>query len=138
MIDFLIGLGTTAAVILFLEIFKKVDRKIAATLTLSGIAFIYLGFSKTDPQSLVITISGAAFFFALAYLGYRKNFAFILIGLFLHGVWDFVFPFFSSVAPHGYDVFCITIDFLLVPYFYLRVSRPMKNNSPVSATYAGQ
>lgn len=129
MIDFLIGLGTTAAVVLFLEVFKSVDKKFAATLTLSGIAFIYLGFSKTDPQSLVITISGAALFFALAYVGYRKNFTFILVGLLLHGLWDFVFPFFSPVAPEGYDIFCITIDFLLVPYFYLRVSKPQKVKS---------
>ena len=119
--DFYIGLITTVAVIAITEGLRFLEKRLIGALTLVGIAFIYVGFSWHDIPSLFITIFGVAVFMALSYFGYKNNFMLIVIGLALHGVWDFVFPWFSSMAPEGYDIFCSTIDFLLAIYFYIRV-----------------
>jgi hypothetical protein len=120
MTGFIIGIGTTAAIIAFAEIFRKIDLKFFASLNLAVIPFIYIGFS-IDPHSLIITVPGAAFFLMFAYLGYKKNYMFTVVGLVLHGLWDVLFPHVSSVSPHGYDIFCITIDVLLAAYFYFKL-----------------
>lgn len=119
--DFLLGLGTTAAVIIFIEIFKSLDRKLIGSLTVSSIAFIYLGFSNWG--TLTYTIIAAAFFFGLAYAGYKRSYLYTVLGLFLHGVWDLAFPHYTDIVPHGYDVFCLTIDWLLALYFILRLKK---------------
>jgi len=126
MTGFIIGLSITAAIILFAEIFRKIDLKFFASLNLAVIPFIYIGFS-IHPDSLVFTIPGAAFFLFFAYWGYKKNYMYTVIGLALHGLWDVFFPHVSTVAPHGYDVFCITIDLLLALYFFLKL-KPRKTN----------
>jgi len=120
MTGFIIGFSVTAAIIAFAEIFRKIDLKFFASLNLAVIPFIYIGFS-IDPYTLMLTIPGASFFLMFAYWGYKKNYLLIVIGLALHGLWDVFFPHASSVAPHGYDVFCITIDVLLAIYFYLKL-----------------
>lgn len=126
MTGFIIGLITTAAVIAFAEIFRKIDLKFYASLNLAVIPFIYIGFS-IEPASLMLTVPGAALFVFFAYWGYKKHYLFTVAGLSLHGLWDVLFPHVSSVAPHGYDIFCITIDFLLALYFYLKL-KPAKTN----------
>ena len=123
MIDFLIGLITTGVIIALLEVLRFLEKRLIASLTLTGIAFIYIGFSWNDTPSLIFCIAGVALFFALSYFGYKNNFKLVLIGLILHGIWDFFFPFFSSTAPGGYDIFCLTIDFILAFYFYVRVKQ---------------
>lgn len=123
--DFYIGLITTGAVIGILEAFRFLEKRLMAALTLTGIPFIYIGFAWTDIPSLILCIFGVALFLVLAYFGYVKNFLFVIIGLVLHGVWDLVFPLFSTSAPEGYDVFCLTIDILLAVYFFIRV-KPLK------------
>lgn len=125
MIPFVIGLCTTAAVIAFAEIFRKMDRNLYASMNLVAIPFIYIGFS-VHPQSLALTAPAALFFVLLAYFGYKKNYLFTVAGLALHGLWDVLFPLVSTVAPHGYDVFCITIDLLLALYFYFTL-RPVRS-----------
>lgn len=127
MTGFIIGLGTTVAIIAFTEVFRKIDLKFFASLSLAVIPFIYIGFS-IDPHSLMLTIPGASFFLMFAYWGYKKNYLLTVIGLALHGLWDILFPLVSTVAPHGYDVFCLTIDVLLALYFYLKL-RPIKAQS---------
>lgn len=124
MTGFVIGLCTTAAIIAFTEIFRTIDLKFFASMSLAVIPFIYIGFS-IDPYSLLLTIPGASFFLLFAYWGYKKNYMFIVAGLALHGFWDVLFPHVSTIAPHGYDVFCITIDILLALYFYLKL-KPIK------------
>ncbi len=124
MTGFIIGLITTAAIIIFAEIFKKIDLKLYASLNLATIPFIYIGFS-IDPHTLMLTVPGAAFFLLLAYWGYKKYYLLTVAGLALHGLWDVIFPHVSSVAPHGYDAFCITIDVLLALYFYWKL-KPQK------------
>ena len=124
MTGFYIGLSTTLAIIAFAEIFRKIDLKFIASLSLAVIPFIYIGFS-IDPHSLMLTIPGAIFFLFFAYWGYKKFYMFIVAGLALHGLWDVLFPYVSTIAPHGYDIFCVTIDILLAFYFYLKL-KPMK------------
>ena len=125
MSNFYIGVFTTITIIGILEIFKSLDKRLLGAFTLGGIAFIYVGFAWTDLPSLIITVFAVALFLALSYLGYKKNFYFIIIGLMLHGLWDILYPLFSDTAPKGYDIFCITIDLLLPIYFFPRV-RPIK------------
>ena len=127
MTGFIMGFSVTAAIIAFAEIFKKIDLKFFASLNLAVIPFIYIGFS-IDPYALMLTIPGASFFLMFAYWGYKKNGMLTVIGLALHGLWDVVFPHVSTVAPHGYDIFCLTIDVLLALYFYLRL-KPIKEKS---------
>ncbi|TMI78135.1 MAG: hypothetical protein E6H10_17705 [Bacteroidetes bacterium] len=123
--DFYIGLITTIVIIALVEILKFLEKRLIGALTLVGIAFIYIGFSWNDILSLTYAILGAAVFFVLSYFGYKNNFILIILGLFLHGIWDILFPYFSSTAPEGYGIFCLTIDFLLAMYFYIRV-KPLK------------
>ena len=124
MTAFTIGLGISLAVIAFAEIFKKIDLNFFASLNLAVIPFIYIGFS-VDPYTLLLTVPGAAFFLLFAYWGYKKYYLLTVVGLLLHGVWDVIFPHVSTVAPFGYDVFCLTIDILLALYFYFKL-RPGK------------
>ncbi len=123
--DFYIGIITSIVVIALVEILRFLEKRLIGAFTLVGIAFIYIGFSWNDILSLSYAILGAAVFFILSYFGYKKNFILIIIGLILHGIWDILFPFFSSTAPEGYGIFCLTVDFLLAMYFYIRV-KPVK------------
>lgn len=127
MTAFLIGLSTTVAIVAFTEIFRKIDLKFLASLTLAVIPFIYIGFS-IEPHALMLTIPAASLFLLLAYWGYKKNYLLIVVGLALHGLWDLFFPHVSTVAPHGYDVFCLTIDVLLALYFYFKL-KPLEKQS---------
>ncbi|HRJ30552.1 MAG TPA: hypothetical protein PLV21_17330 [Cyclobacteriaceae bacterium] len=124
MTPLIIGLCTTVAIIAFAEIFRKIDLKLFASLSLAVIPFIYIGFS-IDLPGLILTVPAASIFLLFAYWGYKRNYLLTVIGLALHGLWDIVFPHVSTVAPHGYDVFCITIDILLALYFYLKL-KPAK------------
>ena len=119
--NFYIGLITTVVIIAILEVLRFLEKRLIGAFILVGIPFIYIGFSWNEKTSLILNIFGGALFIALAYFGYKKNFSLIILGLILHGIWDLFFPFFSSAAPEGYDIFCLTIDFCLTLYFYLRV-----------------
>jgi hypothetical protein len=90
------GLITVAAIIAFAEIFRKIDLKFFASLTLAVIPFIYIGFS-INPHSLMLTIPAASFFLMFAYWGYRKSYILTVIGLALHGIWDILFPLVSTL-----------------------------------------
>lgn len=120
MTPFLIGLGVSLAVITFAEIFRKIDMAFFASLNLAVIPFIYIGFS-VDPFTLLLTTPSAGFFLLFAYWGYKKYYLLTVIGLALHGLWDIVFPHVSTVAPPGYDLFCLTIDVVLAVYFYIKL-----------------
>lgn len=124
MTGLIIGLCVTVTIIAFAEFFRNIDLKFFASLNLAVIPFIYIGFS-IDPYPLMLTIPAAALFLMFAYWGYKKNYLLTVAGLVLHGLWDVVFPFLSTVAPHGYDIFCITIDVLLAAYFYFKL-KPIK------------
>jgi hypothetical protein len=126
MAGIIFGFCTAAAIIAFAEIFSKIDLKFFASLNLAVIPFIYIGFS-IDVDTLILTIPGALFFLLFAYWGYKKYYMLTVAGLLLHGLWDVLFPYLSTTAPHGYDLFCIIIDVLLALYFYLKL-KPLQNN----------
>ncbi|CAN5367798.1 hypothetical protein BH11BAC2_BH11BAC2_02360 [soil metagenome] len=119
--DIIIGIVLSALVVALLEIFKTLNRKLLGSLTLSGIAFIYIGFTWIDLQSLALAIVGVAGFLSLAYFGFTYNYKLIVWGLLLHGLWDIAYPHFGIGVPQGYDKFCITVDFLLALYFNWRL-----------------
>ena len=123
--DFYIGLVTTIVVLGLVELLRFLEKRLIAALTLTGIAFIYVGFAWYDISSLIYVIAAGTLFIALSYFGYKRNFILIVLGLLLHGVWDLLFPLVSSVAPEGYDIFCLTIDILMAVYFFFRV-RPLQ------------
>lgn len=123
--DFYIGIITSLSIIAFVETLKFLEKRLIGAFTLVGIGFIYIGFSWNDIPSLTYSILGVALFFALSYFGYKRNFILIIIGLILHGIWDLLFPLFSSMAPDGYGIFCLTVDLLLAIYFYIRI-KPLK------------
>ncbi|HUR65107.1 MAG TPA: DUF6010 family protein [Chitinophagaceae bacterium] len=125
--DLYIGLITSIVVIGLSEL-RFLEKRLIAALTLTGIPFIYIGFCWGHVPSLIYAILAVVVFVALAYFGYKGNFILVVIGLALHGVWDLLFPLFSSAAPKGYDIFCLTIDVLLAIYFYIRV-RPLKRST---------
>jgi hypothetical protein len=121
--DVIVGVVVCTVLIIFLESFRSVDKRLFAALTLVAIAFIYVGFAWTDLHSLGIVVAAAIPFVALSYYGQTKNYNLIVWGLLLHGVWDLVFPHLSSVAPKGYDIFCLTADVILAAYFYFRLNK---------------
>jgi hypothetical protein len=121
--DIVIGVVLCAVIIIFLESFRSLDKKLFGAFTLVGIAFIYVGFAWGDLQALIIVAISVILFAALSYYGQTKNFNIIVLGLLLHGVWDMVFPRFSSVVPKGYDIFCLTADVILAAYFYVRFNK---------------
>jgi len=125
MTDFYIGLITTLVIIILVEALRFLEKRLIGAFTLVGIPFIYIGFAWPDVRSLIYAIVGTVLFVALSYFGYKWNFMLIVLGLLLHGVWDLLFPYISSAAPEGYDIFCLTIDVLLAAYFVLRV-KPLK------------
>ena len=127
MTDIIIGIIVSAVVIIFLEIFRSLDKKLFGAFTLVGIAFIYVGFAWHDLTALTIVVISVASFVALSYYGQTTNVNLIVFGLLLHGVWDMVFPRFSSVVPKGYDIFCLTADVILAAYFYFRFSKIAQN-----------
>ena len=127
MTDIIIGIILCAIIIAFLESFRSVDKRLFGAFTLVAIPFIYVGFAWTDLHSLVIVVIAAVPFVALSYYGQTKNFNLIVLGLLLHGVWDVVFPRFSTVVPKGYDLFCLTADFILAAYFYFRFNKTSAN-----------
>lgn len=121
--DIIIGVVLCAIVIIFLESFRSLDKKLFSAFTLVGIAFIYVGFAWRDLDDLIIVVISVVTFVALSYYGQTKNVNIIVLGLLLHGVWDMVFPRFSSVVPKGYDIFCLTADLILAGYFYFRFNK---------------
>ena len=121
--DIVIGVVLCAIVIIFLESFRSLDKRLFGAFTLVGIAFIYVGFAWRDLDALIIVVISVVTFVALSYYGQTKNFNLIVLGLLLHGVWDMVFPRFSSVVPKGYDIFCLTADIILAAYFYVRFNK---------------
>lgn len=86
---------------------------------LSGIGFIYVGFTWSSWEALAVNVLQAIVFALFAYLGIKKNEKFIIAGYFLHGVWDVTYSLFfsSALIPPHYDLFCLTFDFIVG--FYL-------------------
>jgi hypothetical protein len=119
MTPIIIGIAGGLLLILVFIVLHQFDKKIIYGLTLSGIGFLYVGFTWTDLQALILTCCQAILFSFLAYYGIRKHMLILAAGYFLHGCWDMAYGFFNNGAliPPHYDLFCLSIDFTIG--FYL-------------------
>jgi vacuolar-type H+-ATPase subunit I/STV1 len=116
-IGILLGLGS----IMFSRLLKGLDERTFYALILSAIGALYVGFSWTDISSLIINIIQCFFFGALAYFGIKKSVYFLATGFILHGIFDIAYSFFpgSRLIPPHYDLFCISVDWVIGFYLFL-------------------
>ena len=133
MIPLIIGISSGLLVILIIALSKALDEPIIYGLILSGIGFIYVGFTWSDTRALIINCAQAVFFLFFAWYGIKKSLYILGGGYFLHGIWDLVYNLFpaSSLIPPHYDLFCLSIDFTIGAYLILIRYRGMKD---ISAT----
>ncbi|MEO8772654.1 MAG: DUF6010 family protein [Ferruginibacter sp.] len=117
----IIGLSSGILVIVIIGLLKMLDKATIYGLILSGIGFLYVGFTWSDIPLLIITSVQAIFFLVIAYYGIIKNLYYLAAGYFLHGLWDLAFDYFhqSNLIPPHYDMFCLSIDFTIGFYLAL-------------------
>ena len=120
----LIGIAFGIGIPLLTELLRF-DKRTIGALTLTAIAFIYIGFVTTAFPELYIEAIGALVFFMLAYFGLTKKPLLIPLGLFLHGIWDAGHLFWEGAGflPGGYEILCIAADTLLAIYFYIKLRK---------------
>ena len=121
MISILIGISTGLVTILLIGILKQLDKKIVYGLILSGIGFLYVGFTWKDIPSLIITVIQAIIFLLFTCYGIKMNLYFLAAGYFLHGLWDLAYNLFrlTNLLPPHYDLFCLSIDFIIGIYLVM-------------------
>jgi len=114
----LLGTLVGFAVILFIGILRGFEKWTLYALTLTGIGFLYVGYTWSDPLSLGINAVQSVFFVFLSYYGIRKDLTFLTAGYFLHGLWDLAYDYLQlpALRPPHYDIFCFTIDFIIGVY----------------------
>ena len=87
---------------------------------LAIIAAIYVGFAVADGRTrvLLIEVTGASVFAALALLGLWSDAWFLVPGLGGHAVWDWVHHSgrHGASVRHWYIPFCVYVDVLLAMY----------------------
>lgn len=117
----IIGISSGLLTILLIGILKHLDKKLIYGLILSGIGFLYVGFTWTDISSLIITALQAIFFLLFAYYGIKRDLYFLAAGYFLHGLWDLAYDLFRlpDLRPPHYDLFCLSIDFTIGIYLFI-------------------
>jgi hypothetical protein len=131
MIATLIGISSSLLTILIFYFFKRIDKNTIYGLILSGIAFLYIGYTWTNFEVGAVSFLQALFFLAFAYYGIKKHGYYLVAGYFLHGIWDVVYPFLGSadLLPPDYDYFCITYDVIVAVYLLIinyKTPRPMQ------------
>jgi len=115
----LIGTTTGLLAIFAIALMKFLDKQTVYGLILTGIGYLYVGFTWKDTGSLVLCIAQSMVFLFISYYGVKKSVLLLAAGYFLHGIWDLVFGLFpcSSLIPPHYDLFCLSVDFTIG--FYL-------------------
>jgi hypothetical protein len=114
----IIGISLGLLTILSIMLLKKLDKKVIYGLILSGIGWLYVGFTWSDLKSFIITVIQAIIFLFIAYFGVKKSLYILAAGYFLHGLWDLAYDLFPDkhlIPPH-YDLFCLSIDFTMGLY----------------------
>ncbi|MFN0157061.1 MAG: DUF6010 family protein [Bacteroidota bacterium] len=124
----LIGIASGLLTILIVALLQRLDKPTMYGLILSGIGFLYVGFTWTDLTSFVINSLQAISFLLIAYYGIKKSSYFLVTGYFLHGLWDLAYDFFSrpDLLPPQYDLFCMSLDFTIGCYLFIIVYRQAK------------
>ena len=128
----IIGASLGIIIIILFSILRQFDKKIIYGLILSGIGFLYVGFAWTDLQALLINSTQAVVVVFIAYYGSTKNINILAAGYFLHGIWDLVYPTFQNpdLLPPHYDLFCLSIDFIMGFYILILNRYGRKQVSP--------
>ena len=121
MIPVIIGISSGLLVIMIVALLKRFDKQTIYGLILSGIGFLYVGFTWSDTGAFIINAAQAVLFLLIAGYGIKKGLYILAAGYFLHGIWDLVYNLFpdSNLIPPHYDLFCLSIDFTIG--FYLLV-----------------
>jgi hypothetical protein len=129
MIPALIGISSGLLVILVIAAFRQLDKPVIYGLILSGIGFLYVGFTWSDTTALVICSVQAIFFLFIALFGIKKSLYILAAGYFLHGIWDLAYDLFppSNLIPPRYDLFCLSIDFTIGAYLLVIQNRKAKS-----------
>jgi hypothetical protein len=119
MIPIFIGIISGLLVILIVHLSKRFDKQIIYGLILTGIGFLYVGFTWSDTMPLIVNSVQAIFFLFIAAYGIKNDPYVLAVGYLLHGIWDLVYNLFpgSNLIPPHYDLFCLSIDFTIG--FYL-------------------
>lgn len=121
MIPIIIGISSALLQILFFEYFKTFDKKIIYGLSLAGIGFLYVGFTWTDIQTVLIASIQAIVFLLIAYYGITRSLYIMAAGYFMHGLWDIAYNLWQDVRliPPHYDLFCLSLDFTVGLYLLI-------------------
>jgi hypothetical protein len=130
MIPLIIGISSGLLVILIIALLKQLDKPIIYGLILSGIGFLYVGFTWADTKALILACVQALFFLFFAWFGIKKSLYILGAGYFLHGIWDLIYNLFpgSALIPPHYDLFCLSIDFTIGIYLVIPGYRKVKGS----------
>jgi hypothetical protein len=123
MTPILIGISSALLQIVLFELLKQFKKDHIYALTLSGIGFLYVGFTWTNTPTVIIASIQAITFSFIAYYGLVKNSYLLAAGYFLHGLWDISYNIWqdASLIPPHYDWFCMSLDFTVGIYLTLKV-----------------
>jgi len=121
MTSLIIGISLGVFTILLFEMLKGFDKAVVYGLILTGIGFLYVGYTWSDLASLIINITQAVIFLGLAYYGVKKSITILAVGYLLHGIWDFGYELLNQpdLLPPHYDLFCLSVDFTIGLYLLL-------------------
>lgn len=130
MLPLIIGISSGLFIILIIALMKRPDKQIMYGLILSGIGFLYVGFTWSDTKAVIINAAQAVFFLFIAWYGIKKELYILAAGYFLHGIWDLVYHLFpgSNLIPPHYDLFCLSFDFIVGFYLLFIRYRNVKGN----------
>src|SRR5258705_12295282 len=96
MIAVFIGISSALLIILMIAFFSRRDKQIIYGLILSGIGFLYIGFTWSDAGVVLINGAQAVLFMFISWWGIRKGPYILAAGYFLHGSWDLVYDLFPD------------------------------------------
>ena len=119
----LIGLFLALITCLFLALLPIEWARGATANLLTLIGSIYVGFALASKGELGIIkqVAGCVFFVALALLGLWVSWWFLVVGLALHGVWDFLHHGDNGkgVVPQWFVPFCAVYDWAVALFIAL-------------------
>ncbi len=121
MTPIIIGISSGLLIILLFSVLKQFDKGVIYGLILSGIGFLYVGYTWTEVQALIVNSVQAIIFVFFAYCGIKNSRYVLAAGYFLHGIWDLGYDLFlkSNLIPPHYDLFCLSIDFTIGLYILM-------------------
>ena len=114
----LFGILIGILAIILIALSKGFDKRTLYGLTLTGIGFLYVGFTWSDPLSLTINIFQALAFVFISCYGINRSIVVLIAGYLLHGAWDLGYSYLPlpALRPPHYDLFCLAVDFTMGLY----------------------